>query len=51
MQVVYIEIPEGTGVYIDIFGMAFILNLENTTLGILHEEHKAFGFELIPFAA
>lgn len=49
IQVFYMEIPEGAGICIDIFGMVFILNLENTRLGVLHEEHKMFGFELVPF--
>jgi hypothetical protein len=47
MRVVYLDAPEGTPVFIDLFGMAFIFNLEETPAIVLEEDMANLNFELV----
>jgi hypothetical protein len=51
IQTVYLDIPEGTPVFIDLFGLAFFLNLENGRAMQVDEEMAKYHFELVSLAA
>jgi hypothetical protein len=50
IQTLYLEIPEGTPVFIDLFGFAFFLNLENGRTMQVDEEMAKYHFELVSLA-
>ena len=51
IQTLYLEIPEGTPVFIDLFGFAFFFNLENGRKMQVDEEMAKYNFELVSLAA
>ena len=51
IQTMYLEIAEGTPVFIDLFGFAFFLNLENGRKMQVDEEMAKYNFELVSLAA
>jgi hypothetical protein len=51
IQTLYLDIPEGTPVFIDLFGFAFFLNLENGRTMQVDEEMAKYHFELVSLAA
>jgi len=51
IQTLHLEIPEGTGFFIDLFGLAFFLNLENGRAMQVDEEMARYNFELVSLAA
>ena len=50
MQVTYLDEPEGTPFFIDLFGLAFLLSLENTPVIQSDDEIAKLNFELISLA-
>lgn len=51
IQTLYLEIPEGTPVFIDIFGFAFFFNLESGRKMQVDEEMAKYNFELVSLAS
>jgi hypothetical protein len=45
--VVYLDQPDGTPFFIDLFGLAFMFNLETTPEIILLDDLAKLGFELV----
>ena len=48
IQTRYLDLPEGTPFFIDLFGFIFFLNLENAPVVQLNEEIAKLNFQLFP---